>query len=111
MKYSGNYVSMPWQFVVTLLALLLVPIVNGDKQSVFAQERLSQPVPRSAVNGAIHYQRAILFLTAVDPAKREVLQKPIWEIVTPATTEAEIAKLNDLLIDSRHAIRRSSGWH
>lgn len=92
---------------LALFALMLVlTIALGDGFStVVARERIDQPLPRTALNGAIHYQRAILFLSAVDPAKREVLQKPIWEIVTPETTKAELAELNELLIESRHAIR------
>ena len=70
-----------------------------------AGQSLDMPVPRTATNAAIHYQRAILFLSAVDPAKREILLKPIWEIVTPTSTEADLAKVDELLIESRHAIR------
>jgi len=77
----------------------------GNQQRLVAGEKLSQPLPRTATNGAIHYQRAILFLYAVDPAKRTVLQKPIWEIVTPDSDEDQIAKVDELLIESRHAIR------
>jgi len=105
MQCKSNHDSNRWPCFITAFALLLSLIFNSGQQSVSAQERLSQPAPRTALNGAIHYQRAILFLTAVDPTKRKILQKPIWEIVTPATTEAEIAELNELLIESRHAIR------
>ena len=66
---------------------------------------LDMPMPRTATNAAIHYQRAILFLSAVDQEYRETLLKPIWEIVTPTATEADLAKVDELLIVSRHAIR------
>ena len=91
-------------FPRSILFLLAVTLI-GDFSKCEARERLEQPLPRTALNGAIHYQRAILFLSAVDPGKREVLQKPIWEIVTPETSEDELENLNDLLIESRHAIR------
>jgi len=42
---------------------------------------------------------------AVDPAQRELLRKPIWEIVTPDSNDADLAKVDQLLIASRHAIR------
>ena len=91
--------------LLSLLMLLLVVAGTSGSQSAIARERLDSPLPRTALNGAIHYQRAILFLSAVDPAKRAVLQKPIWEIVTPEISPAELAKLDELLIESRHAIR------
>ncbi|MGI9429392.1 MAG: hypothetical protein ACR2NM_12090, partial [Bythopirellula sp.] len=97
--------STRWQCVVAGSTLSLTLLFGIGMQSAVAQASLSEPVPRTALNGAIHYQRAILFLTAVDPAKREVLQQPIWKIVTPTTSDAEIGKLNELLIESRHAIR------
>ena len=104
MQSIGCYESIRWHLFTALLALVTLPVLSG-KQAAYAQERLSQPAPRTAPNGAIHYQRAILFLTAVEPDKRRVLQQPIWEIITPETTDAEIAELNKLLIESRHAIR------
>jgi hypothetical protein len=97
--------SISKRLVIFTLMLVGTLAATGRLGSVEARERLEQPLPRTALNGAIHYQRAILFLSAVDPAKRVVLQKPIWEIVTPETSEAEIAELNQLLIESRHAIR------
>ncbi|QDT00596.1 hypothetical protein [Adhaeretor mobilis] len=103
MQSVGKPNSIQWPVVATAFALLL--LVGGARQSADAREKLSEPSPQTAHNGALHYQRAILFLTSVDPVKREILQKPIWEIVTPATTDAEIAKLDELLIESRHAIR------
>ncbi len=90
--------------IVFLLVLMLL-MLFGDQQQSVAGEKLHRPMPRTATNGAIHYQRAILFLYAVDPAKRSLLQKPIWEIVTPDSTEDDVAKVDRLLIESRHAIR------
>ena len=88
---------------VFVVALLLAAGCGCFENFVQAEERLERPAPRTALNGAIHYQRAILFLTNVDPSKREVLQKPIWEIVTPETSDAELAELDALLVESRHA--------
>jgi hypothetical protein len=66
---------------------------------------LHQPLPSSASNAALHYQRAMLFLAMVDPAQRKLHNKPIWEIVNAKTTAKEIAAIDDVLIASRHAIR------
>ncbi len=105
MQSTLNHGSRLQRLVFCVLMLLLALITSNGWQPAVAGERLDQPLPRTAINGAIHYQRAILFLTAVDPAKREVLGKPMWEIVSPNMAQAELAKLNDLLIESRHAIR------
>ena len=97
-----NYTGPRHQCSVLSLAALMV--VSSLLLSAAGQS-LDMPMPRTATNAAIHYQRAILFLSAVDPAKRETLLKPIWEIVTPTSTEADLAKVDELLIESRHAIR------
>ena len=83
-------------FIIVLLALAV--------SETHATE-LYQPLPSSASNAALHYQRAILFLAEVDPSLRKLLKKPIWEIVNAETTEAEVAEIDALLIVSRHAIR------
>ncbi|WP_146450509.1 hypothetical protein [Bythopirellula polymerisocia] len=66
---------------------------------------IEQRLPNSSSNAALHYQRALLFLAEVDPGKRKQLEKPIWEIVTPKTSEQETKAIDDLLIAARHAIR------
>ncbi len=104
MQSTGNLYPTS-QRLASCALMLLLAFATNDVSPAVAHEHLSQPVPRPAMNGAIHYQRAILFLAAVDPAMREVLRKPIWEIVTPDISDAKLAKLNDLLIESRHAIR------
>jgi len=68
-------------------------------------DQVRQPLPSPANNAALHYQRAILFLDAVDPDKRAILRKPIWEIVNAGTTPEELKKIDELLIAARHAIR------
>jgi len=103
MHSTCNHYTTQRRLANLALALLLTCVTCCG--SAIARERLSLPMPRTAINGAIHYQRAILFLSAVDPEKRAVLQKPIWEIVTPNTSKEELAELNELLIESRHAIR------
>ncbi len=104
MHLPGSTRSIRWHAITAVV--LMVPLaMQSATQTAYAQARLRQPAPRTALNGAIHYQRAILFLNAVDPVKRQILQKPVWEIITPETTDAEIAEINELLIESRHAIR------
>lgn len=67
--------------------------------------RFQMALPSSSNNGALHYQRALLFLAAVEDKQQQLLNKPIWEIVNTDTTAEEIAAINNLLIASRHAIR------
>ena len=97
-----NYTVSRHQCSVMSLAALMVV---SSLLLPAAGQSLDMPMPRTATNAAIHYQRAILFLSAVDSAKRETLLKPIWEIVTPTSTEADLAEVDELLIESRHAIR------
>jgi len=89
----------------TFLVVSMLFLLFSGQVQLAAGEGLQQPMPRAATNGAIHYQRAILFLYAVDPDKRAALLKPIWEIVTPDSDGTAIAKVDELLVESRHAIR------
>jgi len=95
---------MPKRRIPFIFAMTFLGLFSGQLLLV-AGERLEYPMPPTATNGAIHYQRAILFLYAVDPNKRTALLKPIWEIMTPDSNSDEIAKIDKLLIESRHAIR------
>lgn len=56
-------------------------------------------------NAAVHYQRALLFLGAVDPELRAPLEQPIWETVSAIREEEGRARANRLLFAARHAIR------
>ncbi len=105
MPFISSRNSTPQHLAMSAVMMFVTLITWSRSQSAVGHERLAQPLPRTALNGAIHYQRAILFLTAVDPAKRAVLQKPMWEIITTDMIEEELAPLNELLIESRHAIR------
>ncbi len=87
------------------LAVALAAAIGGSIVQRTNAESLDLPDPRSSTNGAIHYQRACLFLSAVDIDQRAILRKPIWQIITAETTDDELAKIDDLLIASRHAIR------
>ena len=85
---------------LTAVAVLLL-LSSG---ALHAAEVLS-PLPSSSSNAALHYQRAILFLSEVPPEKRKLLRKPIWEIINAETTAKEVAEIDSVLIASRHAIR------
>ncbi len=93
-----------WCILPCLLALMV--FVSSARTGV-SEETLDLPLPRTSTNAALHYQRAILFLVAVDPVHRDLLRKPIWEIVNPTSSPADLAKVDRLLIASRHAIRSS----
>jgi len=87
-------------FLVLSLSMLL--LVSSARA---VGETLEQPLPGTATNAALHYQRAILFLYSVEPASREILGQPIWEIIHRDSSEDDIAGLDRLLIETRHAIR------
>ena len=97
-----NNLQMVRLTLLPMMAAFLM--VDASLQSARAQA-IRRPLPRTATNAAIHYQRAMLFLSGVEIDKRELLLKPIWEIMTPETTDAELEKINELLVASRHAIR------
>ena len=88
----GNFLS-----VLVCLSLLLCS--RGQAAE------LSQPLPNGSSNAALHYQRAILFLTGIDAQQRKVLQAPIWETVTPQMTAAQQNTVTQLLFAGRFAIR------
>ena len=87
------------------LSLLCIGVFALAFQARIHAGEIEQRLPNSSSNAALHYQRALLFLADVDPEKRKLLSKPIWEIVTPNTTAQETKAIDDLLIASRHAIR------
>ena len=66
---------------------------------------LPQRIPATSSNAALHYHRAILLMADVDLEKRMLLRQPIWELVHSEMTAEEVARLDDLLIESRHAVR------
>ena len=47
----------------------------------------------------------MLYLSGVDPAKRELLLKPIWEVLSAETSDGDLAAADQLLIESRFAVR------
>ena len=95
--------TAPTRRIAHLLLTLVIAVCHAN--SSLGGESLNFPLPRTSTNAALHYQRAILFLVAVDPAQRELLRKPVWEIVTPDSTAADLTKVDRLLIASRHAVR------
>ncbi|WP_148074122.1 hypothetical protein [Bythopirellula goksoeyrii] len=88
-------------FSFLLCPLLFVIVLHCSANAAELEQRL----PTSSSNAALHYQRAILFLADVDVEKRKLLEKPIWEIVTPETSADELKAIDALLVASRYAIR------
>lgn len=82
--------------VIAFMALLI--------SNCGAQEIL-QPLPNGSSNAALHYQRAILLLGAVDASQKKQLQQSIWEIVTPQMTAQQQDAITQLLFTGRHAMR------
>lgn len=68
-------------------------------------QKIRQPLPNGSSNAALHYQRAILFLAGVDSESKSLLEKPLWEIVTPQMTEQQQGVISQLLFKGRHALR------
>ena len=63
-------------FAAILCAATFLSCGNGLKAD---DQGFDLPLPQPTANAAVHYQRGLLFLYAVDPAKRELLNKPIWK--------------------------------
>ena len=68
-------------------------------------QEIRQPLPNGSSNAALHYLRAILLLADVDPESKSLLEKPLWEIVTPQMTEQQRGLISQLLFSGRHAVR------
>ena len=92
------------QSTTRLAGIAALTALLGFANSGRAQS-LDMPMPPSSTNGAIHYQRAMLYLSGVDPVKRELLLKPIWEVLSAETSEGDLAAADQLLIESRFAVR------
>ena len=90
-----------WAAVVVLVAGIqqLGDVVMAETAAI------DLPAPQTATNGALHYSRGLLFLDAVDPVKRQRLQKPYWDLLEALSDPGELAATNELLLESRHAIR------
>lgn len=88
---------------VMLVAAFCIFVSNQPREA--AAESLEFPAPRESTNAAIHYQRACLFLNSVDYEQRELLRKPIWQVVTSESTDEDLANVDRVLVPSRHAIR------
>lgn len=98
---SGTHFAVR-SFAIGLATVCLIAGLLFHKASA---EALEFPAPRESTNAAIHYQRACLFISAVSYDERELLRTPIWKIVTPESTDADLAEVDRLLVASRHAIR------
>lgn len=62
---------------VLAVALCLVAAPKTQAQS----GTLGDPFPPPSPNAALHYQRALLLMSALDETDRALLQKPIWEVL------------------------------
>jgi hypothetical protein len=84
--------------------LFLVALCVLISPTTWAQEVFTEPFPAPSSNAALHYNSAMLSLSMMDPAGREVLAKPVWEEVRSLSQQELQAKLSDLIHDGRHAI-------
>ncbi|MEM9353351.1 MAG: hypothetical protein AAGA92_10090 [Planctomycetota bacterium] len=89
--------SGAWAFVL-VVGVVAAPCSAGAVE-------LPQRIPASSSNAALHYHRAILLMADVDLEQRALLKQPIWELVHPEMSEAEVARIDALLVASRHAVR------
>ena len=86
--------------------ILLLALVAGIATVAQAADgRIDAPLPSTATNGALHYQRGLLFLNGVDPEQRAQLNQPIWELLGGLSDPDRRRTIEKLLIDSRHAVR------
>jgi len=69
---------------------------------------LAEPFPAPASNAALNYQRAILQLEKLDPARTSLLDVPIWKSL-PAPIDKNVShELAGLLYRGRFAIRSAT---
>ncbi len=87
--------------VLLLLAILSTHLVC---ESASAQI-LSIPYPEPSTNAALHYNNAMLSLTAIPLETREVLSKPIWESFGDSTKEEIASQVAEVVYEGRHALR------
>ncbi len=97
----------PWRAMspAILGSLVIAKLTCGVPMVQAGDGAINLASPSTATNAALHYQRGLLFLASVDPAKRAQLEQPIWELAAAASDAEQVKALNDLLYESRHAIR------
>jgi hypothetical protein len=86
------------------LAVFVLAVVS---QALAQSGTLAEPLPTPSPNAALHYQRALLFLGAVDADGRNLLKEPVWEVL-PELNEGLPQEAKRLLYRGRHAIRAAS---
>jgi hypothetical protein len=65
---------------------------------------LAEPLPQPSTNAALHYQRALLLMSALDEADRSLLEKNVWEVIPGCRPKPGTAgRIKRLLYRSRHA--------
>lgn len=80
------------------LLILVVPI------SVQAQTgTLAEPFPAPAPNAALHYQRGLLQLAALDESQKRILEVPIWEALPDAGGKSVPKDVGSLVYRARYA--------
>ena len=107
----------------TLRAWLAGAFFCCISQSLFGQTgTLAEPFPPPSPNAALHYQRALLMLNALDARDQALLKKPIWEVFPDGApvndredksrqanaTDEFPGEIHRLLYRARHATKAAS---
>ena len=84
---------------------LLAACLLGAMVTTHVYAEADTPAPKPSTNAAAHYCRALLLLSSMPPASREMLSKPIWEVFGDASKEEIHAAISPVVFEGRHAIR------
>jgi len=99
--------NITWAFGQMLGWMLIC--TAGGTVACAQQGTLAEPFPSADPNAALHYQRAMLYLAAIDPDVRAPLGKPVWELL-PRVPAADALPQNyqKLLYLGRHSLRSAA---
>lgn len=92
---------------IRLGALVLTLVAIWQVSAIAQQGTLAEPTSPPSPNAALHYQRALLYLAAIDKSQLGPIQKPIWEAVDSVSYQNMDASIKRLLYQGRLAIRNA----
>lgn len=93
-------------FLVTLASVIAV--FSTAHQCRAQTGTLAEPFPAPAPNAALHYQRALLYLSKLDRDELQLLSKPVWEVLPAPVERQSTREISSLLRHARFAIHAAA---